>query len=93
MKRPKTPDEQIVNNRYSITAEIIQKGANGDLYVRRSIQDYRINIEKSTVSVPALQQRVAQDMFAIKLTTMEIGYTNNDTDSNENEIIIYTLHE
>ena len=89
--RKKTPDENRGNNRYIITAEIIRKGTEGDLYVRRSAADYRIHQEQSLVTSEELQQHISTDIFQRQMTTMEIGYLEVNHGWNGKEVIVYAI--
>jgi len=91
--RKKQPDEQLENNRYVITAEIVRKGRDGDFYVRRSVADYRIDLQQSEVSSAELQKHIATELFQIKMTTMEIAYLDVSSGLNNKEVIIYSIRD
>lgn len=87
----KNPDESLGNNRYIITAEIIRKGREGELYVRRSAADYRIHQEQSLVTLEELQKHISTDMFPTQMTTMEISYLEFNHGGNGKEVIVYAI--
>eukprot|EP00122_Pirum_gemmata_P008367 Pgem_evm1s7712 len=71
--KKKTPDTQLTNGRFEIGGEIVQK-SNGEYYFRRSIQDYRINIEKSAVTKEELKKFVVEDFGLPRSVTAVISY-------------------
>ena len=90
-RQKKTLDKNRGNNRYIITAEIIRKGTEGELYVRRSAADYRIHREQSLVTSSELQKHISTDIFQRQMTTMEIGYLEINQGWNDKEVIVYAV--